>query len=78
MILSQISGYLAERGQANTMDIALHFGVDTDALMGMLELLQAKGRIRALPTDTHACGSSCCGCAVNNCAPQSWEMVPRA
>lgn len=77
MILSQISRYLTERGQANTSDIAMHFGVAPDALKGMLELLQAKGRIRALPAKTPACGSSCCSCSVDQCGPQIWECMPR-
>ncbi|WP_373236036.1 FeoC-like transcriptional regulator [Cohaesibacter celericrescens] len=77
MILSQINSYLAEHGQVNTSDIALHFGVAPDALKGMLELLEAKGRVRAIPADTPACGSGCRGCAVANCGPQMWETLAR-
>lgn len=75
MILSQINRYLRQHGQANSMDIALHFGVAPDALKGMLELLQEKGRIRPVPAQVSSCGSTCCKCAVNNCGSEMWEPV---
>ena len=77
MILSRISRYITEHGRADTTDIALHFGIAPEALLGMLELLENKGRIRALPAQAPSCGSSCRGCAINNCSTQIWEMVPR-
>ena len=60
MILSDVNRYLRERGRANTSDIATHFGVAPEAVEGMLQMLEARGRVRALPTETSPCGSSCC------------------
>ena len=77
MILSQVSAYLNERGQASSIDIALHFNVAPDALKGMLALLQAKGRVRPLPAELPSCGGSCHGCGEEKCGPQIWQALPR-
>ncbi|WP_320144160.1 FeoC-like transcriptional regulator [uncultured Cohaesibacter sp.] len=77
MILSDVNRYLRERGRANTSDIATHFGVAPEAVEGMLQMLEARGRVRALPAETSPCGSSCCSCSISKCASQMWETMQR-
>ncbi len=77
MILSDVNRYLRERGRANTSDIATHFGVAPEAVEGMLQMLEARGRVRALPTETSPCGSSCCNCSISKCSSQMWETMQR-
>ncbi len=61
MILSEISRYLEQRGQATLADIALHFDADPDAVRGMLEVWIRKGSVyRRAATDS--CGSRCSQC----------------
>jgi hypothetical protein len=61
MILSDIRGYLQQRGQASLADLALHFDTDADAMRGMLQVWMRKGVVQKL-TATAACGSSCTKC----------------
>lgn len=61
MILSDISQYLRERGQASLADIAHRFDVAPDAMRDMLSVLVRKKRIHRVPTVT-GCGSSCQQC----------------
>jgi len=68
MILSEISDYLQQRGQATLTDIALHFDTPPDAVRGMLETWVRKGRVRRQLISA-ACGSSC-----NRCDPAATEI----
>ncbi|WP_319497192.1 FeoC-like transcriptional regulator [uncultured Cohaesibacter sp.] len=77
MILSDVNRYLRDRGRANTSDIALHFGIAPTAVEGMLQTLQERGRVRALPTQTSPCGTSCCNCSSSACASQMWEAIKK-
>jgi hypothetical protein len=61
MILSKIKHYLADRGQATLVDIALHCDADPDAVRGMLEHWIRKGKVEMRLANT-ACGSSCSSC----------------
>lgn len=63
MILSDVRDYLAERKRAGLTDMVHRFGVDADALRGMLAVLERKGRVRRLPPGS-ACASSCTQCDV--------------
>ena len=72
MILSEIKGYLQQRGQVSLADIALRFGSSPDAVRGMLETLLRKGRIRRQQLNS-ACGSSCCKC--DSAATELYEWV---
>ena len=77
MILSDVNRYLREKGRANTSDIAIHFGVSSAAVEGMLQMLEARGRVRALPADASPCGCSRCNCDVSKCSSQMWETMQR-
>jgi len=57
MILSGIKRYFSQQQTAALTDLSLHFGVEPDAMRGMLEQWIRKGRLRKLPQ-----GSSCQGC----------------
>ncbi len=61
MILSDIKGYLIERGHASLTDLTLHFDTHPDALRGMLEQWIRRGKVRKQPTNT-SCGSCCTKC----------------
>lgn len=65
MILSDLRDYLADRKRASMDDMVNHFGIDPDALIGMLRQWEAKGRVRridASAADARSCGScTICG-----------------
>jgi len=61
MILSDIRGYLEERGQASLADISLLFDVEPDAVRGMLAVWERKGKVRREKLNA-SCGSSCGQC----------------
>lgn len=67
MILAEVQGYLREKGRVSVAQMELHFGVEPDALRGMLDRLVRKGRARKLPTP-RLCG----GCSI--CAPETIEF----
>lgn len=78
MILSDLRDYLAEHKRASMADMVNHFGVDPDALLGMLEQWEGKGRVRridAASADPRACGS-CTVCADGD--PRIYEWVGRS
>lgn len=78
MILSDLRDYLADRKRASMADMANHFGIDPGALLGMLEQLEAKGRVRridAASSDPRACGS-CTVCTDGD--PRIYEWIGRA
>jgi len=77
MILSDLRDYLAKHKRASLQDMVNHFGIDPDALLGMLEQWEAKGRVRridAAEVDHRACGS-CTVCADGD--PRVFEWVGR-
>ncbi|MGR8979589.1 MAG: FeoC-like transcriptional regulator [Gammaproteobacteria bacterium] len=61
MILSDVRNYLIDQRRVALIDLANHFGVDADALRGMLDKWIRKGSLRKLPSGT-ACGTNCCKC----------------
>ena len=78
MILSDLRDYLAERQRASMADMVNRFDIDPEALLGMLEQWEAKGRVRridAAGSDPRACGS-CCACAESD--SRIYEWVGRA
>jgi len=81
MILSDLRDYLAEHRRASLADMVNHFDVDPDALLGMLEQWETKGRVRRVDgagTDSRACGS-CCVCAEGDARVYEWVgRTPRS
>lgn len=56
MTPSTISAYLKTRHRASLADMALHFDADASAVRGILDLLIARGRVRAV--DLGRCGDA--------------------
>lgn len=61
MILSDVRDYLKQQQRVALADLSSHFGIEADALRGMLGKWISKGYLRKLPPGT-ACGSGCCQC----------------
>lgn len=61
MILSDLRDYLKKQRRVALADLTNHFGMDADALRGMLGKWISKGKVRKLPL-TSSCGTSCCQC----------------
>ena len=61
MILSDLRAYLKVQRRTALADLVIHFGMDADALRGMLDKWISKGKVRKLPLSS-SCGTSCCQC----------------
>lgn len=72
MILSQVNDYLRLRGRASVMDMAIALNTTPDALREMLAVLERKGRVRRLPSDT-LCGGGCTKCDPANIELYEWS-----
>lgn len=57
MILSDIKEYFSNHGMASLTDLSVHFGVEPDAMRGMLDRWIRKGKLSKLPQ-----GASCPKC----------------
>ena len=68
MIVSELARYLRANRRAAVRDLAYRFDTEPDALRGMLDTLERKGRIRKLPTYTPCAG----GCS--HCDPSTIEL----
>ena len=68
MILTEVRDYIRSRGQVALRDLALHFDMEEQAMRGVLEHWERKGRILRLPK-----GTSCAGCSA--CSPEDIEIV---
>ncbi len=61
MILSDIKKYLQSHGRAALADIAMHFDADPDAVRGMLEVWERKGKVKKSFVSA-SCGEECKQC----------------
>jgi hypothetical protein len=61
MILSDLRDYLKQQHRVALADLVLHFGLDADALRGMLSKWISKGKL-AKTSKEGACGTGCCKC----------------
>lgn len=61
MILSQLRRYIESKRRVTLGELVVHFGVDAEALRGMLDKWQSKGKISKTSANS-ACGTSCCNC----------------
>jgi hypothetical protein len=71
LILSELSGYLAQRRQAPLVDLAHRFDSSPEALRAMLEVLTRKGRVRRIENGA-ACASGCCKCDPASVETYEW------
>lgn len=67
MILSELTGYLAEHKRVALLDLSYRFESSPDALRGMLEVLERKGRVRRVE------GGAACTKGCTKCNPQTLE-----
>lgn len=77
MILSELTGYLAQHRRVPLMDLSHRFGVSPDALRGMLATLERKGRVRRMETGA-ACGSTCGKCDQAALETYEWLGSPQS
>ena len=66
-ILMDLRNYLAERKRASLKDLAMHFDTTDDAMRGMLEKWEQKGKV------THCAQPNCGGCSTG-CASEPGEI----
>jgi putative ferrous iron transport protein C len=71
MILSELTGYLAQHRRVALIDMAYRFGSSPDALRGMLATLERKGRVRRLEGGA-ACTSACGKCDAATLETYEW------
>ena len=71
MILSELTSYLTQQERIALLDLSYRFDTDTDALRGMLSLLERKGRVRKLPAGT-LCGTGCSKCDATTIEIYEW------
>ncbi|MEO1002465.1 MAG: FeoC-like transcriptional regulator [Cyanobacteria bacterium J06638_7] len=60
MILQAVQAYLRERHVASLQQMEAGLGVSAEALSGMLDLLERKGRVCQLPRPRRCHGCSLC------------------
>ncbi|MGE5637044.1 MAG: FeoC-like transcriptional regulator [Nocardioidaceae bacterium] len=60
MILTDLQHHLRSEGRASLAQLSLRFGVEPEALRGMLGRLVAKQRVRALPRPARCAGCKIC------------------
>ena len=78
MILSQVSDYLRSHRQASLLDMSIGLNTDAEALRGMLQVLERKGRVRKLPSGS-SCNSGCTKCHVDTIEIYAWAgSVPNS
>lgn len=70
MLLSEINRFFVANKRACLADLANHFGAEPDAIMAMLDVLAAKGRITRLTSSTN-CGG-CTKCDPNRLVIYEW------
>ena len=71
MILSDIRKYFAGQPTASLAGLSLHFGVEPDAMRGMLEQWMRKGKLRKLPEGA-SCSSCCAACNLDHLEIYEW------
>ncbi len=71
MVLSEINSYFMDHKRACLADLVNHFHAEPDAIMGMLDMLAAKGRISRV-TSGNNCGG-CTKCDPNRLVIYEWS-----
>ena len=75
MILSDLTGYLAQHRRVALVDLAHRFGSSPEALRAMLDVLVRKGRVRRIENGA-ACASGCCKCDPASVETYEWVGPP--
>ncbi len=74
MILSELTGYLAEYRRAPLIDLATRFDASPDAVRGMLATLERRGRVQRIANGA-ACESGCGKCDQSQVETYEWIGV---
>ncbi|MDD5273118.1 MAG: FeoC-like transcriptional regulator [Methylovulum sp.] len=61
MMILDLREFLKQQHRVALQDLVNHFGIDPDALRGMLGKWISKGHVRKLSLEAN-CGGSCCKC----------------
>ncbi len=72
MLLSDINRFFATNKRACLADLVNHFGAEPEALVAMLDVLAAKGRIARLTSGSN-CGG-CTKCDPNRLVIYEWQL----
>jgi DeoR/GlpR family transcriptional regulator of sugar metabolism len=75
MILSELTGYMAQHRRVALLDMVYRFGASPDAVRSMLATLQRKGRVRRVEGGA-ACGTSCGKCDQSVLETYEWVGSP--
>lgn len=67
MILSDLTGYIAEHRRVALLDLAYRFDANPEALRGMLDVLERKGKVR------RTLGGAACTSSCEKCNPATLE-----
>ncbi len=70
-MIRELSAFLQSQRRAALRDLAYRFDIDAEALRGMLELLERKGRVRRLAPGTNCRG--CCQCDPTQIELYEWQ-----
>jgi hypothetical protein len=71
---SEVKRYLQTRGIAPLSDLVNRFGCDAEAMHGVLEFWERKGRVKRLETQA-GCASGCSGCPGGTCSTPALSAV---
>ncbi len=71
MILSDLTGYLAQHKRAALADLSYRFGSSPEALRAMLEVLARKGRVHRIAVGA-ACLTGCSKCDQASVETYEW------
>ncbi|MBW1706436.1 MAG: FeoC-like transcriptional regulator [Deltaproteobacteria bacterium] len=71
MILADIKEYLSNHGMASLADLSVHFGVEPDAMRGMLDRWIRKGKLSRLP-QAATCSKCCVACNSDHVEIYEW------
>lgn len=71
---SEVKRYLRTRGMAPLSDLVNRFDCDPEAMRGVLEFWERKGRVKQLETQG-SCAAGCSGCSGEACAEPALGAV---
>lgn len=71
MILRETKEYFLRRRMASISDLSIHFGMEPDALRGILDQWVRKGKLRKLP-QKEPCKGCCEACKSDSTEIYEW------
>ena len=74
MILIEIKNFFSRQRMASLSDLSIHFGVEPDALRGILDQWIRKGKLRKLPHGK-SCKKCCEACNSDHTEIYEWIVL---